>query len=84
MSTQKTKYVRTEKPPFSRGYVLRLTLSNMKRDLKLSIEKTLGRLPEFEGNSAKSEELLSTLSVLHAMDNMLNEFEQHNSGLFQG
>jgi hypothetical protein len=58
--------------PFSREYVLRTTAKHMLKSVDISIEKTMARVPEFEGDSAKSTEILTTLSDLHALKARIN------------
>lgn len=54
--------------PFDKGYVLAVTHRHMLKSVQLSIAKTVERIPEFEGDSAKSTELLSTLSELKRIE----------------
>jgi len=58
--------------PFSREYVLRTTARHMAKAVDLSIEKTMARLPEFEGNADKGLEILKTLSDLKALRGQIN------------
>lgn len=59
--------------PFSKEYVLRTTNKQMRKAVEVSIQKTLARVAEFEGNSAMSMEILTTLSTLDAMKKVLDE-----------
>jgi hypothetical protein len=70
--------------PFSKGYVLRTTVKHMIKDVDISIKKTMDRVAEFEGNHEKSLEVLNTLSVLHTMKTLVEDFQSHNNQLFQG
>lgn len=74
----------TRVKPFSRGYVLRTTARRMADSVNISIQKTLGRVAEFEGNSDKSREVLETLSILHQMKKIVEDFQTHNKELFTG
>jgi hypothetical protein len=58
--------------PFSREYVLRTTVKHVLKDIDVSIQKTMDRIPEFTGDSAKSLEILNTLSDLHAFRASIN------------
>ncbi len=53
--------------PFDKGYVLSITLKHMIRAIDISIDKTSGRVQEFDGDSVKSLEIVETLSELHGM-----------------
>lgn len=68
--------------PFSKAYVLETTFSHMQRAISISVNKTLGRLAEFDGNSAKGTEIMETLSNLQVMSKLLTEFKTNNPALF--
>ena len=55
------------KRPFDRNFVLRTTYQHMLTSIDFSIRKTIERIPEFEGNREKSQEVMMSLSDLHAM-----------------
>jgi len=59
--------------PFSMQFVIQTTLRHMHKDIDLSIEKTLARIPEFEGDSVKSKEIFSTLAQLSVLREILNQ-----------
>ena len=63
----------TEKP-FSRAYVLNVTLTHVRRSIDISIEKTVARIGEFADNQEKSQEVLMTLSDLYSMRKMNDDF----------
>ena len=46
-------------------YVLNATAKHMLKSVDISIRKTLERIPEFEGDQAKSQEVFVTLARLH-------------------
>lgn len=68
--------------PFSKVFVLQATLKHMRRSIDISIDKSFKRMPEFEGDSVKGVEIMETLSALHALRGMLEEFEKYNPQLF--
>lgn len=53
--------------PFDIEFVTKLTLTNMRRDVDLSISKTFARIPEFKDNPEKSQEVFLTLMRLHTI-----------------
>jgi len=63
----------TSSAPFDKDYVLGITKKHMLKSIELSIQKTFSRIPEFEGNSEKSREILETLSCLHQMQKALSD-----------
>lgn len=70
--------------PFSKGYVLRTTVKHMRKSVEISTHKTLERISEFEGNSEKSKELIETLSALHAIIKLVDDFQLHNQEILKG
>jgi hypothetical protein len=70
--------------PFSIGYVLRVTTKNMRKSIDVSIRKTFERVKEFDGNMERSTEVFQTLSALHAMRKMLDDFQHENKDVFSG
>ena len=68
--------------PFSKSYVLDTTLNHMQRAISISVKKSLSRLGEFDGNSAKGTEILETLSNLQTMSKLLDNFKANNTHLF--
>lgn len=70
--------------PFTQAYVLRTTIANMQRSIAISSSKTISRLEEFQGNSEKSMEILSTLNSLNKMKVLLDEFQSANPQVFAG
>lgn len=66
------------------GYVLRTTAKHMRKSIDISIRKTFERLPEFTGDTEKSQEVFKTLAHLHDMRKQLDEFQVANSNDFRG
>jgi len=71
-------------PPFSMGYVLRVTSNHMQKSINISIQKTTNRIPEFMADEKRSKELLKTLAHLHAMRKQLEDFQAAHSEDFKG
>ena len=71
------------KLPFDKAFVLKLTLSNMRNSIDLSITRTAGRLKDFEADSDKWHEVLHTLSALDALKKLLDDFQLHNDQLLK-
>ena len=67
--------------PFSKSHVLKITSLHMKKALDRSISKTFDRL---EDKPEMGTEIMETLSVLHTMRKMLEDFELHNAHLYRG
>lgn len=72
----------TEKP-FSKSFVMRTTLRHMRRSVDISIGKSFERFKDFDNDSEIGREIMETLSVLHTVRKMLDEFEQNNKHLFE-
>ncbi len=70
--------------PFGRAYVLRTTIKHMRKSVDYSIHKTFERIPEFENNREVSEEIFKTLSALHAMKKLVDEFQLSNKQIIEG
>ena len=70
--------------PFGKGYVLRTTAKHMRKSIDISIRKTFERVQDFDGDKEKSKEVFLTLSFLHTMRKMLDDFQQHNAEHFKG
>lgn len=65
----------TYKKPFSESYVIALTSKHCKLAVDTSIERTLARIADFDGNREKSEEIFKTLARLQALKNSILQFE---------
>ena len=70
------------KPPFSRSFVMRTTFRHMKRSIEISINKSFERLKDFDNDSSTGKEIIETLSVLHTLNKVLDEFQEQNKHLF--
>ena len=69
-------------PPFSKAYVLKTTTRHMRRSVDISIRKSFDRMSEFTEDGAKKTEIMETLSVLHTMRKLIDDFQEHNQHLF--
>ena len=47
--------------------------------VNFSINKTLQRMPEFEGDAEKSKELMDTLASLSKLQGVINEIRNNNN-----
>jgi CRISPR/Cas system-associated endonuclease Cas3-HD len=54
----------------------------MKRSIDISIGKSFERLKDFENDSSVGKEIIETLSVLHTLGKVLDEFQENNKHLF--
>ena len=71
-----------DKPPFSRTFVMKTTFRHMKRSIEISISKSFERLKDFENDSETGKEIIETLSVLHTLTKVLEDFQENNKHLF--
>jgi len=71
----------TEKP-FSKSFVMRTTFRHMRRSCDISIRKSFERFKDFDKNSQMGQEIMETLSVLHSVRKMLDDFQKENNYLF--
>ena len=72
------------KSRFTKDYVLKLTARHMRRSIDLSIGKTFDRIEEFAGDQKASAEIFETLSHLHQMRRMLDEYQRVHAAAFGG
>jgi hypothetical protein len=70
------------KPPYSKSFVMKTTLHHMRKSVDISVNKSFDRLKDFDNDSDTGKEIIETLSVLHTIKKMLDEFEQNNQHLF--
>ena len=70
-------------PPFSKSFVLKTTFRHCRRSIDISIRKTFERLKDFDQDSVKGREIIETLSTLHTIRGMLDEFQNVNRHLFK-
>ena len=71
----------TEKP-FSKTFVMRTTFRHMRRSVDISIRKSFERFQDFDNESHMGKEIMETLSVLHTVRKMLDDFQANNPDLF--
>jgi hypothetical protein len=70
------------KPPYTKSFVVKTTLRHMKKSIDISVSKSLERLKDVDNQSIHGKEVLETLSVLHTMRKLVDEFEAQNQHLF--
>lgn len=70
--------------PYSKAYVLSTTCKHMRKSVDISIQKTLSRISEFDGNQQKSQEIFETLAILHNLKKQLDDFVMANKQEFIG
>jgi hypothetical protein len=68
--------------PFSKSFVMRTTFRHMRRSVDISIRKSFERFQDFDQNSKAGAEIMETLSVLHTVRKMLDDFQAANPELF--
>lgn len=68
--------------PFSKAFVMRTTFRHMRRSVDISIGKSFERFKDFDQNSTVGKEIIETLSVLHTVRKMLDDFQKANPSLF--
>jgi len=68
--------------PFSKSFVMRTTFRHMRRSVDISIRKSFERFQDFDENSTVGREIMETLSVLHTVRKMLDDFQANNPNLF--
>ena len=64
--------------PFTKEHVIRETLKHMQRSVVISTQKTMSRLPEFQGDSEKVAEVMSALSDLGRLNNLIEQIRSEN------
>jgi len=68
--------------PFSKSFVMRTTFRHMRRSVDISIRKSFERFKDFEDGSVEGKDCLETLSVLHQVRKLLDDFQVNNQELF--
>ena len=68
--------------PFSKAFVMRTTFRHMRRSVDISIRKSFERFKDFDNESNTGREIMETLSVLHTVRKMLDDFQANNPELF--
>jgi hypothetical protein len=74
--------VRNMEKPFSKSFVMRTTFRHMRRSVDISIRKSFERFQDFDNDSKTGQEIMETLSVLHTVRKMMDDFQEENSSLF--
>ena len=64
--------------PFTKEHVIRETLKHMQRSVAISTQKTLARMPEFQDDSENLVEVMSALSDLGRLNNLIDEIRENN------
>jgi L-lactate utilization protein LutB len=67
--------------PFSNDYVIRETLRHMQQSVAISTQKTIARLPEFQGQQEKLKEIMTTLASLGKLNSMIEEIRENNTNI---
>jgi len=67
-------------PQLNTQKVLDLTVGYLLRNVDFSINKTIARVEEYAGNAEMSARVLHTLSILHQLRGLINEFHQSYKG----
>ena len=71
-----------DKPPFSKSFVMKTTFRHMRRSVDISTRKSFERFQDFDKNSEVGREIMETLSVLHTVRKVLDDFQENNKQLF--
>jgi len=74
--------VNDDKPPFSKAFVMKTTFRHMRRSVDISIRKSFERFQDFDKDSEAGKEIMETLSVLHTVRKVLDDFQENNKHLF--
>jgi len=69
--------------PFSKSFVMRTTFKHMRRSVDISIRKTFERFQDFDNDNEVGKDIMETLSVLHSVRKILDDFQEHNQPLFK-
>jgi L-lactate utilization protein LutB len=67
--------------PFSNDYVIRETLRHMQQSVAISTQKTIARLPEFQGQPDKITEIMTTLASLGKLNSMIEQIRENNTNI---
>jgi hypothetical protein len=70
------------KKPFTKEFVLRTTLQNMRGAVDLSMRKTVSRLDDFPQDADAKLEVLSTLASLDQLHKTIQSIIDNNPELF--
>ena len=74
--------VDNDKPPFSKSFVMKTTFRHMRRSVDISIRKSFERFQDFDKDTDAGREIMETLSVLHTVRKILDDFQENNKQLF--
>jgi len=74
--------VEDDKPPFSKSFVMKTTFRHMRRSVDISIRKSFERFQDFDKDTDAGREIMETLSVLHTVRKLLDDFQENNKHLF--
>ena len=61
---------------------MRTTMRHMRRSVDISIRKSFERFQDFDNDSETGKEIMETLSVLHSVRKMIDDFQEENPHLF--
>jgi len=67
--------------PFSNDYVVKETLKHMQASISISTQKTIARLPEFQGQPEKVQEVMTTLSNLSKLNSLIESIRENNKDI---
>jgi len=62
---------------------MRTTFKHMRRSVDISIRKTFERFQDFDNDNEVGKDIMETLSVLHSVRKILDDFQEHNQPLFK-
>jgi len=61
---------------------MRTTFRHMRRSVDISIRKSFERFKDFDNDSEIGREIMETLSLLHTVRKLLDDFQEQNQELF--
>jgi len=61
---------------------MRTTFRHMRRSVDISIRKSFERFQDFDNASETGKEIMETLSTLHTVRKLLDDFQKNNPELF--
>jgi hypothetical protein len=67
--------------PFSSEYVIKETLKHMQSSVAISTQKTIARLPEFQSQPEKVQEVMNTLASLGKLNSMIESIRENNKDI---
>lgn len=69
--------------PFSNSYVMKETIKHMQNCVRISLNKTLARMPEFKDDPEKNKELMTTLSNLDKLNRLMENIRDNNQSVMK-